>query len=242
MAGFKAEVDNQTYYDNFATSYEDRRHGGYHLMIDDLESELVINAARGKQALEVGCGTGLILSRVDEVAERARGIDLSEGMLEHAKKRGLEVQQASATELPFDDETFDVTYSFKVLAHVPDLPLALSEMGRVTKPGGRCFIELYNKQSLRYLLRRLRGGHKVGTGAFHDDQVFVKFHHPSEMLDALPTTLRHVKFHGVRIFTVMPAAVSWPVVGSVLKRAERMSMSSPIARAGGFLVMECERV
>ena len=62
------EIDNATYYDRFAKTYEDRRHEGYHLMIDDLEAEVVLPSARDREVLEVGCGTGLILQRVHPVA------------------------------------------------------------------------------------------------------------------------------------------------------------------------------
>jgi ubiquinone/menaquinone biosynthesis C-methylase UbiE len=236
-----ATVDNQSYYDKFADSYEHRRHGGYHLLVDELESDLVIPFARGKDALEVGCGTGLILQRIAAVARSAKGIDLSEGMLAHARGRGLDVQQASATSLPFSDESFDVTYSFKVLAHVPELETALAEMGRVTRRGGRVFIELYNKHSLRYLIRRLRGGESIGHG-LDDNQVFFRFHSPKEMERALPPTLRLERVHGVRVFTTIPALVSAPLIGGALKRAEWMARSSALARFGGFLVMECARV
>jgi SAM-dependent methyltransferase len=234
-------VDNKTYYDAFADSYEERRHKGYHLLVDELESDLVLPFARDKEALEVGCGTGLILARVAPVAKSAKGIDLSEGMLAHAKKRGLDVQQASATDLPFPDESFDVTYSFKVLAHVPELERALREMGRVTRPGGRVFIELYNKHSLRYLIRRVRGGAGIGHG-FDDNQVYFRFHSPREMERALPSSLRLERVHGVRVFTTIPALIGVPVVGDVLKKAEWMARSSALARFGGFLVMECARV
>jgi ubiquinone/menaquinone biosynthesis C-methylase UbiE len=233
-------VDNQTYYDNFAASYEDRRHHGYHLMVDDLESELLMPFARGAKCLEVGCGTGLILSRVDAVAAEAKGIDLSPGMLEHARARGLDVEQASATELPFEDDTFDLTYSFKVLSHVPDLKKATSEMARVTRPGGRVFIELYNRQSIRFLIRRLRGGASVG-GGMDDNQVFFRFYTPEEMAAALPSNLKVVRHHGIRLFTTLPGMVGWPVVGSVLKWAERRGKSSRLARFGGFLVLECTK-
>jgi ubiquinone/menaquinone biosynthesis C-methylase UbiE len=234
-------VSNADYYDAFAETYEDRRHEGYHLMIDDIESDLVTRAAEGRLALEVGCGTGLILERTARVASRAVGIDLSAGMIGHAKSRGLDVQIASATDLPFADNTFHVTYSFKVLAHVPPLERALAEMARVTKPGGRVFIELYNKHSLRYAIRRLRGGEGIGQG-FDDNQVFFRFHSPAEMERALPPTLRLRKRHGVRLFTTLPSMVSWPVVGDALQAAEKRFASSRLARFGGFLVMECEKV
>lgn len=240
MHGSERLIDNQSYYDRFAARYEARRHAGYHLLVDDLESELVERAARGKRALEVGCGTGLILRRVDRVASRAVGIDLSPGMIARAKERGLDVQLASATDLPFADESFDVTYSFKVLAHVQPLERALEEMARVTRRGGRVFIELYNKHSLRYIIRRLRGGEAVADG-LDDNQVYVRFHTLSEMRRALPPSLRVQRLHGIRLFVTLPQMVSWPLLGPLLRRAERRLRSSELARFGGFLVLECVR-
>lgn len=233
------KIDNRAYYDQFAHSYEAHRHGGYHLFIDDLESALVLDAAKERDVLEVGCGTGLILKRVADVARSHTGLDLSEGMLAHARARGLNVVQGSATALPFADASFDVTYSFKVLSHVPELKTALSEMARVTRPGGRVFAELYNKHSLRYLARKVRGGSSIG-GGLDDNQVFFRFYSPEAMQAQLPPSLKLVKMHGVRVFTPLPNMVSWPVIGRGLRWAERAAVSSPLARFGGFVVLECE--
>ncbi len=90
-------LDNRTYYDDFAGWYERERHLPYHRMLDDLEVDLVRRYGEGKDVLEVGCGTGLILGRVDEFASRATGIDLSGGMLAKAAARDLDVAQGSAT-------------------------------------------------------------------------------------------------------------------------------------------------
>src|SRR5437667_6370584 len=95
-----ARLDNRAYYDDFAGWYERERHLPYHRMLDDLEVELVERYATGKDVLEVGCGTGLILHRTAQFARRAIGIDLSRGMLTKARQRGLVVVQASATSLP----------------------------------------------------------------------------------------------------------------------------------------------
>ena len=145
------------YYDDFSTGYENERGRGYHGLIDDLEVEAVRDYVRGKRVLEVGCGTGLILERLAKYADEAVGIDLSPGMLDKARERGLTVEEASATDLPFDDESFDVVCSFKVLAHVPDIEKALVEIARVTRPGGYMFLEFYNPFSLRYVAKRLAG-------------------------------------------------------------------------------------
>ena len=99
-----------------------------------IEVGLVERYATGKDVLEVGCGAGLILDRVAAFARGAAGIDLSAGMLARAASRGLAVAQASATELPIASESVDVAYSFKVLAHIPDIVGAMREMTRVVRP------------------------------------------------------------------------------------------------------------
>src|SRR5690349_6611820 len=157
-----ARLDNRSYYDEFAGWYERERHLPYHRMLDDLEVELVERYGAGKDVLEVGCGTGLILGRTARFARRAAGIDLSGGMLARAAERGLSVAQASATELPIATASVDVAYSFKVLAHIPDIAAALREMARVVRPGGwvleigRAHVELQSRRDLvcRLLLEK----------------------------------------------------------------------------------------
>jgi SAM-dependent methyltransferase len=159
---------NRRYYDAFATGYETQRGdndpGGYHELLDELESEFVRRFGAGRDVLEVGCGTGLVLGRIAGFAKSATGVDLSPGMLERARSRGLDVREASATALPFDDQSFDVTCSFKVLAHIPDIERALSEMARVTRPGGHVIAEFYNPCKTLRPIRAGRRGHARGAG------------------------------------------------------------------------------
>src|SRR5688572_17309915 len=167
-------LDNRSYYDEFAGWYERERGRGYHQMLDDLEVALVERYGRGGDVLEAGCGTGLILERISRFARTARGIDLSGGMLARAHARGLEVAQASVTALPYRDDSFDVVCSFKVLAHVEDIETALSEMARVTRPGGHVLAEFYNTRSLRYLVKRLKPPTAISE-ANDDEAVFTRY-------------------------------------------------------------------
>ncbi len=142
----------RNYYNDYSRSYEQERREGYYSLINDLEFEKIEPFAKGKKTLEIGCGTGLILERTHEIAREAVGVDISEGMLEVCKKKSLNVQQASATSLPFDDDSFDLVYSFKVLAHIPEITKAISEISRVTRPRGKMVLEFYNPFSFKRVL------------------------------------------------------------------------------------------
>ncbi len=229
------DEDARRYYDDFASTYEGGRDHGYHALVDDIEASLVIPHARGKQVLEVGCGTGLVLSRIAPVASKVVGVDLSPGMLAKARARGLEVREGSATALPFEDASFDVVCSFKVLAHVPDITTAMREVSRVLRPGGVALLEFYNRRSLRYLARRAAGARRIGR-SHREDDISTRWDTPSSIRAVLPPELVVDRFAGVRIVT--PAAVlhDIPGVRRALAWTERTLAEGPLAEWGGFLV------
>jgi ubiquinone/menaquinone biosynthesis C-methylase UbiE len=230
---------NRAYYDEFSKSYEKHRrpnHGdGYHALVDDLEVELCARYGTGRDILECGCGTGLILERLAQFARRAAGIDLSPGMLDLAKARGLEVKEGSVTALPFDDASFDVTCSFKVLAHVPDIGKALAEMARVTRPGGVILAEFYNPLSLRGLAKRLGPAGKISDRT-RESAVYTRFDAPWVLGRILPPNTRIEAARGIRIVTPAAAAMRVPGLGGILRRAERLLCDSPAAVLGGFYI------
>lgn len=229
--------ENRQYYDEFADWYENERHDGYHALIDDLESDLLSDFIVGKRALEVGCGTGLIMNRIRGRAERVVGIDISPNMLSQAAARGLDVAVADATSLPFDDETFDTVYSFKVLAHVQDIDLALREMTRVTRPGGHLVLEFYNKMSLRYLAKRVGGPQKISDET-DEGAVFTRWDSPMDLVRRLPDNVKIDRWAGVRVVTPAASVHKIPVVKSVVSRVEWFARDSRLLRYfGGFLVM-----
>ena len=86
------------------------------------------------RCLDVGCGTGLATEAVVELGWSAVGVDLSEDMLATARRRGLEVVHGSATELPFDDETFDAAVSSHTHIDIDDFAGAMKETARVLQP------------------------------------------------------------------------------------------------------------
>ena len=235
------QVDNRAYYDAFAESYDRPRLRGYHKLIDDQAAAIVRRVGEGKDVLEVGCGTGLVLERVARFARSARGVDLSPGMLAKARARGLAVQDASATDLPFSDDSFDVAYSFKVLAHVPEIDAALAEMVRVVRPGGHVVYDFYNRHSLRYLAKRLFGPRKTSR-SFDESAIPTRFWTIDEALAHLPEGVRLVRIDGIRIATVHAAQVRLPVVGPLTERLEWRLMEGPLARLSGFCVLTLQKL
>jgi ubiquinone/menaquinone biosynthesis C-methylase UbiE len=100
----------------------------------------------GSRILDLGCGMG---ADVFDIAHRVgsagavTGVDVSEVMIAQARQRaeGLNLpvsfEVANAQALRFEDASFDACRTERMLMHVPDPELALSEMVRVTKPSGR---------------------------------------------------------------------------------------------------------
>lgn len=235
-----SESRTRDYYDDFATTYEVGRNHGYHALVDELEASSVIPFLPGKRVLEVGSGTGLLLEKLAPHAAAAVGVDLSPGMLAHARARGLDVHLGSATALPFDDASFDVVCSFKVLAHVPDIELALREIDRVLRPGGVAVLEFYNRQSVRYLARLAAGARRIGR-RHREDDIHTRWDTPATIRRALPPSLRVETYFGVRIVTPAAALYRVPVLAIGLAAAERRLAGGPLAKFGGFLVVVAKK-
>jgi len=87
-----------------------------------------------KKVLEVGAGSGLLQDAVDDYT--ALDISPTAGRFFHKP-----LVEASATNMPFPDNSFDGLWSFWVLEHIPNPEKALLEMRRVVKPGGYMFLE-----------------------------------------------------------------------------------------------------
>ncbi len=94
----------------------------------------------GQRVLDVGCGPGALTGELVQRlgAEAVTAVDPSEPFVAAAKARhpSVEVQQASAEALPFEDGAFDAAIA-QLVVHFMTNPVAgLREMARVTRPGG----------------------------------------------------------------------------------------------------------
>ena len=112
-----------------------------------------VNPQSGQSILDLAAGTGSSSAEFVAPGVRVVASDFSEGMLEVGRKRHpeLEFVFADATKLPFKNEEFHATTISFGLRNVVDVPLALSEMYRVTKPGGRTVICEFSKVQNRLI-------------------------------------------------------------------------------------------
>lgn len=236
----RAMQRNREYYDDFSERYDKGRDRGYHALIDAIEFAAIEPYARDKEVLELGCGTGLILEKVAPIARRAQGIDISPGMLARARARGLDVKEGDLLDLPFEDESFDLVYSFKVLAHIDAIDRALAEAQRVTKIGGTLALEFYNRESLRYLVKKLAGPRPISSSKNEAD-ISTRWDRLDELRSALPSGLTLEGWRGIRIVTPAAFTHELPLLGRLLGRLEVYLSTGSLARFGGFLVLILRR-
>lgn len=96
----------------------------------------------GARWLEVGCGTGIFTELVLDTCspETVIATDSAQAQIDHACHQPLaeraNFRVADAQALPFADSTFDIVVSALAINFIPDRPRALSEMRRVSRPGG----------------------------------------------------------------------------------------------------------
>jgi ubiquinone/menaquinone biosynthesis C-methylase UbiE len=107
-----------------------------------------VEPRRGESVLDVACGTGVVARLAERRGHAGRlvGIDLNTAMLAVARAKSATVEwvEGSALNLPFDANSFDVVLCQLGLQFFPDRPLALKEMVRVLKSGGRAGLSVYS--------------------------------------------------------------------------------------------------
>ena len=144
------KLANVLYHDWEAGSYDEKWSISFDQRCIDYARDRFVHVAGTAgwpypRALELGCGTGFFLLNLKQAGVLAEGhvTDLSPGMVEVAQRNavglGFEIEGrvADAESLPYPDDHFDLVVGHAVLHHIPDVELALREVVRVLKPGGR---------------------------------------------------------------------------------------------------------
>lgn len=100
-----------------------------------LQRFLGIDENARKSVLDVGCGEGDFLLNLPASVTNRTGIEPDQSRAQRARERGLEVIDADATKLPFDDNSFDVVVSQYTAHHLVNAVTATREALRVARHG-----------------------------------------------------------------------------------------------------------
>ena len=154
IVGDLPEESRETYL-SFFDRYDEYRYSFEPHILENLDRV----GFDGKKVLEIGLGQG---ADAEQIARRGgvfSGIDLTDEAVKRTRMRFSlkdlpysRIEQASALEMPFEDNSFDIVFSHGVLHHIPDVAAAEKEIYRVLKPDGKLVVMLYAKWSLNYLI------------------------------------------------------------------------------------------
>ena len=121
---------------------------------------------RGERVLDLACGTGDLAFAAAAAGARVVGLDITHRMLQLAaqKSDAAGLVAGDMTSLPFGPQTFDVVTTGYGLRNVPDLNLAIDEIARVLRPGGRLLSLDFNRPQPA-LIRGAYLAYLTGVGA-----------------------------------------------------------------------------
>jgi len=95
----------------------------------EIEKQLKLLDLDKPKCLEIGSCKG----RLQNLAEDYTGIDITEKYRNHYTKP---YHVVTTSDYPFDDDSFDVIWTFRVFEHIPDIQKAMEEIKRLLRPGG----------------------------------------------------------------------------------------------------------
>jgi ubiquinone/menaquinone biosynthesis C-methylase UbiE len=129
----------ESVYNTIASDFDKKRYSVWKCVqrfLDSLTSDA--------HMLEVGCGNGKNMLYRKDI--QSVGIDISEEQVSICKSKGLHVEKANMTCLPFDDATFDAIICIAVYHHLQsddERKKSLEEMYRVLKPNGKIMLTVW---------------------------------------------------------------------------------------------------
>lgn len=183
--------DDSGLFDNWPDKYDSWFSTPLGVLVKKFETSLLLEMLepeRDELILDVGCGTGVFTLDILSYGTKIFGLDISTPMLSQAvKKTGAYPFFAIAGDmsvLPFPDESFDKVYSMTALEFVADAKKAVSELDRVTRPGGRVVLTTLNSLS-PWAERRKREGQRGHTLFKH-----MIFRSPAELEKLAPRNPR----------------------------------------------------
>ncbi len=212
----------------------------------------------GKRVLEIGVGAGTDHLQLAGRGANMFGVDITPRCIEETRALfdiyGMKTRLliGDAESLPFEDESFDFVYSLGVLHHVPNTAKAISEVHRVLKKGGRCYIAVYNKRSIFFLWNvfalnyLIAGNYRVRTLKQHLS--LIEYPHTNENLVVKLYTKRGFSrlfedFSKVKAYVrhLVPADIAY--VARVFRNRHKPNLLLDLIgrRVGWYIIVEAQK-
>lgn len=123
-----------------------RRPSAPSFTLEELDRALLdaVGDCRGGSALDLGCGDGRYVARLQRLGLDAVGIDLDRNAVARTSNQRGRLAVADGERLPFDDQSFDLVLAHRILYLISRPRRMLSEIERVLRPGGRFVFSVSN--------------------------------------------------------------------------------------------------
>src|SRR5580704_9145031 len=141
----------------------------------------------GKQALDVGCGGGILSEAMARAGAQVLGIDLSQAVLDVAELHAIESKVAVEYRLvPLEQlaqerpAAFDLVTCMEMLEHVPDPAAGIKALAALVKPGGDVIVSTINRNPLAFAVA-IVGAEYIARALPRGTHEYLKFIRPSEL-------------------------------------------------------------
>lgn len=170
--------------------------------------------AQPARVLDVGCGSGVLLARMQTLGWQVEGVEIDPDGVKAARRRGVPVREGTLEDQNFPENHFDAVHSAHVIEHVYDPLSLLRECRRILKPGGTLVVLTPNIES---------SGHKKFESAW------LNLDPPRHLVLFSSNTLRQaaeqVGFKIQRLETTVRSAWVYGALSDCIRRTGRAEMS-----------------
>jgi ubiquinone/menaquinone biosynthesis C-methylase UbiE len=148
-------MTSKEYFDEVAPRWDDMRQSFFSESVRE-KAYHVAQVQPGKLAADIGAGSGFITEGLLSRGVHVIAVDQSEAMQAQARLKfaafaGLDYRIGTAERLPISDGSLDYAFANMYLHHVEDPQIAIDEMRRALKPGGRLVITDLDEHGFEFL-------------------------------------------------------------------------------------------
>ena len=150
-------MSSKQYFGEVARQWDEMRESFFSEAVREKAISLA-GAESGELAADIGAGTGFITEGLMQKGLRVIAVDQSEAMLKEMGEKfqgvdTIDYRLGEAENLPIEDKVVDYVFANMYLHHVENPTVAIKEMARVLKPGGRLVITDLDEHNFDFLKR-----------------------------------------------------------------------------------------